>query len=766
MRKAINNLMSCLTGQWRIIASGIFLMLVAVGTAVVWSSSCGGPAVTPTPVTLTSIAVTPAAPSIAAGATQQFTATGTRSDDSTVDLTATATWASSDAAVAAFETPATNGLATAMAAGTATISATDPDSGISSTDSGGDATVTVAALSGTVKALYPSNGANWNDYVKNDGADMFKATDTACDAATDGPGYNACLHGGQLRTVDVTGRSVCDDLTASDSLGVFNWVCDNTTNDVRMVSVGFAEGKGLSDLIDFDTASWRQLNVTVNRSGNAYLATDMAAWWTNPIILDNDGNDGTMMTAGEIYIVTANPNAQYIIGASQIALLIAPGVTLNGPGTPTDVISSTTRNFLWIEGAIDATSDSTAVYWGETRFSVLRNIHAENAQDAGIYLMNNSANNFASSIAVSNNNTGVRLWQSSNNTFTMIRFANSLNEGMAVRDSTENVFTNMISTNNGAVGVFIFENSTDNVFTGLTATNNENEGMVFHNNSTNNVVIDLTVANNGTIGLFIHDSSNNSAINVVAVNNGFEGVGLSGSNNNTLSNVAAANNENHGIFLNVSNNNYFTGFLQVGNNGFGDCGGGGAGTGINNDCTPEGASDHTLTTGITLANSFVAKATSDSVNAQGTNGTELYDDITDWINFENSYRGWGREGSDFPDVTNRRSCTTGNTCRIWDWSLNDTDTIIRDAIQTLPTGNDTLPHTWSDASGVIYLRRAVEIVGDYIGDDDGLCESNETCLFTPNSGSYQGHGNLVSAGAFTDGTLTGITLVEYETNGR
>jgi hypothetical protein len=33
-------------------------------------------------------------------------------------------------------------------------------------------------------------------------------------------------------------------------------------------------------------------------------------------------------------------------------------------------------------------------------------------------------------------------------------------------------------------------------------------------------------------------------------------------------------------------------------------------------------------------------------------------------------------------------------------------------------------------------------------------------------GSYQGHGNLVSAGAFTDGALTGITLMQYGTNGR
>ena len=63
------------------------------------------------------------------------------------------------------------------------------------------------------------------------------------------------------------------------------------------------------------------------------------------------------------------------------------------------------------------------------------------------------------------------------------------------------------------------------------------------------------------------------------------------------------------------------------------------------------------------------------------------------------------------------------------------------------------------------LRNASEVMGDDLGNENGLCESSETCLYTPNIGAYQGHGDLVSAGSFTDGTLTGITLLKYETNG-
>ena len=71
-------------------------------------------------VTLTSIAVTPANPTILVGATQQFTATGTYSDGSTQNVTSQATWTSSSTAAATINA---SGLATAVSAGSTTIRA-------------------------------------------------------------------------------------------------------------------------------------------------------------------------------------------------------------------------------------------------------------------------------------------------------------------------------------------------------------------------------------------------------------------------------------------------------------------------------------------------------------------------------------------------------------------------------------------------------------------------------------------------------------------
>jgi len=73
-------------------------------------------------VTLSSIAVTPASPSIAVGATQQFTATGTYNDSSTANITSSCTWTSGTEATATIGSG--TGLATAVAAGTSEITAT------------------------------------------------------------------------------------------------------------------------------------------------------------------------------------------------------------------------------------------------------------------------------------------------------------------------------------------------------------------------------------------------------------------------------------------------------------------------------------------------------------------------------------------------------------------------------------------------------------------------------------------------------------------
>ena len=73
------------------------------------------------PPTLVSITVTPNYPIVFAGSTQQFAATGQYSDGSTLDVTDSSTWSSSDTTVATFNA---SGLASTVFAGTINVTAT------------------------------------------------------------------------------------------------------------------------------------------------------------------------------------------------------------------------------------------------------------------------------------------------------------------------------------------------------------------------------------------------------------------------------------------------------------------------------------------------------------------------------------------------------------------------------------------------------------------------------------------------------------------
>src|SRR5215471_20924979 len=85
-----------------------FLGCVALLTACSGGGSTPGPTPTPTPTpSLQSIAVSPQGGTVAAGLTQQFTATGTFSDGSSRPITSVS-WSSSDTTLATIDS---NGLA-------------------------------------------------------------------------------------------------------------------------------------------------------------------------------------------------------------------------------------------------------------------------------------------------------------------------------------------------------------------------------------------------------------------------------------------------------------------------------------------------------------------------------------------------------------------------------------------------------------------------------------------------------------------------------
>jgi len=154
--------------------------------------------------------------------------------------------------------------------------------------------------------------------------------------------------------------------------------------------------------------------------------------------------------------------------------------------------------------------------------------------------------------------------------------------------------------------------------------------------------------------------------------------------------------------------------------------------------------------GADLTASFVGKVTTDdTTNGSDNNGTRDYASIgaVDWVSFDSFFRAWGEAGSAFPSTDNRGPCTSG-TCQIWDWRLSASDTVSREF--NGPFQEPTCPAS-ADGSVVItdqqtvpnvFLGNAREIIFDRVGDDDGLCEAAEACLYSPNLGAYQGEPDL------------------------
>lgn len=127
------------------IDAGGFLQTVKVGSTELSAkhgSVTGTATVTVTSAALTAIAVTPVAPSIAKGLTQQFTATGS--------YTRTVTWSSSNADIVDVSNGGSSkGLALAKATGSANVTAVDPATPAASTS----ATVNFTVTPGTLNAI-------------------------------------------------------------------------------------------------------------------------------------------------------------------------------------------------------------------------------------------------------------------------------------------------------------------------------------------------------------------------------------------------------------------------------------------------------------------------------------------------------------------------------------------------------------------------------------------------------------------------------------
>lgn len=178
---------------------------VTTGTSVITATSgalSGSTTLTVNPVILSSIALTPQAPSLQIGATRQLTVTATYSNGTTADVTSTSTFSSATAANASVGTA---GLVTGVAAGTSVITANF--GGKTATT-----TATVSAVTLSSIAVTPATAS-----VAVGGTQQFVATGTYSDNTT------------AIITSSVTWTSCCTNIGTVLNTGVATGVAAGTT---------------------------------------------------------------------------------------------------------------------------------------------------------------------------------------------------------------------------------------------------------------------------------------------------------------------------------------------------------------------------------------------------------------------------------------------------------------------------------------------------------------------------------------------------------
>jgi hypothetical protein len=237
---------------------------VAAGTSTITATMgaiSGNTTLTVTAAVLQSIAVTPANPSISPGHTQQLWATGTYSDGTSQNITATVAWSSGNTSVA---TVNPSGLTSGVALGTATITAK------SGTISGSTVlSVTTYSIGGSVIGLSGSGLV-----LQNNGGDNLSiasnGTFTFATPLFDGTTYNVTVLG-------TPAGELCSLTSSTGTLGTSNITnvavsCYSTTGPSLALFVGNMNGPGSVDGSGAAARFNQPAAVATDSAGNIYVA--------------------------------------------------------------------------------------------------------------------------------------------------------------------------------------------------------------------------------------------------------------------------------------------------------------------------------------------------------------------------------------------------------------------------------------------------------------------------------------------------------------
>ncbi|HZN59700.1 MAG TPA: Ig-like domain-containing protein, partial [Planctomycetota bacterium] len=329
----------------------------------------GSQTLTVTNAALVSIDVTPALPNIAKGTTQQFTATGLFTDATTQDLTTSATWSSSNAAVATVSNAAgSEGLGTGVDPGTSSITAAF---GLVS----GSTTLTVTAATLVSIDVTPASPS-----IAKGTTQQFTATGVFTDATTQDLTTSVSWASSDTAVATISNTAGTEGLATSAAMGsttvtaTSGAVSGSTTLtvtaatlvsiDVTPASPGIAKGttQQFTATGVYTDASTQDITTAVTwSSSDTAVAT-----------ISNAGGSEGLSTSAAMGSTTVTATSGAVSGSTTLTVTAATLVSIDVTPALPDIAKGTTQQFTATGTYTDASTQdlTTAVTWSSSDTAV------------------------------------------------------------------------------------------------------------------------------------------------------------------------------------------------------------------------------------------------------------------------------------------------------------------------------------------------------------------------------------------------------------
>jgi hypothetical protein len=434
-----------------------------------------------------------------------------------------------------------------------------------------------------------------------------------------------------------------------------------------------------------------------------------------------------------------------------------------------------------VEGVTSLNGYSATIVLDSSAFNRLTSIQALNDDGTSVELVNSDDNRLEDLQIVYAEGHSVSLSSSHRNRIVGLRSMDADGDALSLKASDDNVITGLRSAGNTVTINGADNTLTDGIISGSTWPGFPASSVFLDlTGATGTTVAFVTLTNLAGTGILGDGTTDTTLHKVVVANTAGHGLHFKDSSQLRCSDLAIAHTDGDAVRLETVSDVAFDGLVTLS----GSCHvSAPQQTGIQHQtCALVAPSSGTLQRNVSLAASFHAKVTADdAANPVDTDGTGKLSytwslpatGFESYFAFDNPLRVWGGDGQTFPHASNRESCRPAASCRIWDLRLRASDKVLRDSVARLfpsavtPVPGKPCPAPLGGDRTVrgLFLSHAVELRGDERGDDDGLCETGEACLYAPNTGAYQGESALAKGCVFQGGAVGNVEVHWHTQNG-